>query len=91
MSGSDRLLLMEKEFKGQTLEKEELTKKLKQLAKVEKTHSNALGRYNRMEYDNTVEQPVDRTAALLNELRVWKEKVHKLKTQHAREEASRKN
>ena len=29
MSGSDRLLLMEKEFKGQSLEKEELTKKLK--------------------------------------------------------------
>ena len=91
MSGSNRLLIMEKELKGQELERDELTKKLEHLAKVEKTHSNALGRYNRIEHDNTVEQPVDRTAALLNELRVWKEKVQRLETQQAKEEATRKN
>ena len=44
-----------------------------------------------MEYDNTAEQPMDRTAALLNELRVWKEKVQRLETQQAKEEATRKN
>ena len=34
---------------------------------------------------------MDRTAALLNELRVWKEKVQRLETQKAKEEATRKN
>ena len=47
MSGSDRLLLMEQELKAQQLEKDELTKKIKHLAKVEKTHSNALSRYSK--------------------------------------------
>ena len=80
MSGTDRLLLMEQELKAQLLEKEEYTKKIKHLAKVEKTHSNALSRYSKVEQEISVGDgsTKDRTAVLLNELRVWKEKVNKL-------------
>ena len=92
MSGSDRLLLMEQELKAQQLEKDELTKKIKHLAKVEKTHSNALSRYSKQEQDISAgDGQKDRTAVLLNELRVWKEKVNKLQQQQVRDEVSRKN
>ena len=45
MSGSDRLLLMEQEYQSLLQEKEELVKKSKHLAKIEKTHSSALSRH----------------------------------------------
>ena len=49
MSGADRLLLMEQELKQQVSEREELTRKIKNLAKIEKTHANALGRHSKQE------------------------------------------
>lgn len=54
MSGADRLLLMEQEYKQQLAEKEELTKKIKNLAKIEKTHSNALSRHSKQEQEFVV-------------------------------------
>lgn len=81
MSGADRLLHMEQEYKQKVVEKEELVKKIKHLTKLEKTHSNALGRHSKAEQEVAIGDGItkDKTAVLLNELRVWKEKVHKLR------------
>ena len=66
-------------------EKIELEKKVKELEKQHKSQGKALEKLaNEEEYQAKMKSLVD-------ELRVWKEKVKKLETQQEKEENSRKN
>jgi len=67
--------------------------RIKQLAIEEKKNAQALARYMREEERNDLAETTAtaQSAVLLNELRVWREKVSKLQSAKERDEAARRN
>lgn len=85
LSGVDKLMTLEQKLKDSTSEKVELERKVKDLEKQHKSQGKALEKLaNEEEYQAKMKSLVD-------ELRVWREKVRKLEQQQEKEENSRKN
>ncbi len=81
----DKLLNLEQKLKESINEKTELEKKVRDLEKQHKSQGKALEKLaNEEEYQAKMK-------GLVDELRVWKEKVKKLELQQEKEENSRKN
>lgn len=75
LSGVDRLLQLESKLREGLVEKQELEKKVKDLEKQHKDQGKAL---ERMANDEEFQM---RMKCLVDELRIWKEKVKRLEMQ----------
>ena len=95
MSGAQRLGHMQNELKECQKVKQELESRIKQLTIEEKKHSQQISRYlkeeDRQQSNANGVTTSTKSTVLVNELRVWKEKVNKLQQQKERDEVARKN
>lgn len=72
MSGVDKLLVLETKLKNAKVEKSDLEKQVKQMEKQNNDQGKALDKLtNDVEYHNKIKN-------LVEELRVWKDKVKKI-------------
>ena len=74
--------------------KSQLQQRIKQLTMEEKKQSQTISRYMRQEEKQAFSgnnATSAKSSVLINELRVWKEKVSKLEQQRDRDEQSRQN
>ena len=86
---------MQNELKECQKVKQELESRIKQLTIEEKKHSQQISRYlkeeDRQQSNTNGVTTSTKSTVLVNELRVWKEKVNKLQQQKERDEVARKN
>ena len=86
---------MQNELKECQKVKQELEQRIKQLMIEEKKHSQQITRYlkeeDRQQSNTNGVTTSTKSTVLVNELRVWKEKVNKLQQQKERDEVARKN